>query len=362
VECPDNDGEWRVVPHDADNVEGVAPSFVSCDEYAVHQTSTLRDNLKTAMIAREDPLMLTISTKGDSTDRPMYRLEKEMLKHPNIRWVSEYKWIVEDRDAGVLYISCGLPEDYNGDFDDEEMWRQVNPASWISIDNLRKTRLNTSVSDAAFKRKHLNMWVPDTLHAGIYPGEWDSCRVDGIAIPEGARVWTMTDLGFTDDWTAHVRCAWVGERLVIEAEMWEPPGNGEEIDVRSTADVSAMRDHEAYQVVAAGVDPWNAKLLMQDWQMRGWATAEVPQKNEVMVPASTMFLEAIRKRQIAHNGDERLRWHILNLRRKETIRGWRFTKPDDNGLKVDAAIAAIGAVWLATAHGADPFGDGIVFL
>jgi len=361
-EVHQGDSIWSVLPHDADNVEGIFPSFASCDEYATHKTQTLRDNVRTAMIARSDPLMLTISTKGDSTDRPMYRLEKAMLKHPNLRWVSEYKWVVEDRDAGLLYISCGLPEDFNGDIEDPAVWRAVNLASWITDDSLRKMWHDESVSETAFRRKHLNQWVPDVLHAGVYPAEWDACCVEGISIPEGARVWSMTDLGFTDDWTAHVRCAWVGDRLVVEADMWEPPGGGLEIDIRATADRSAMRDHERFRVVRCGADPWNAKMLLQDWVMRGWSAFEVPQKNEVMVPASSAFLEAIRKRQIAHNGDERLRWHILNLRRKETERGWRFVKSDDVSLKVDAAIAAIGAVHLALGEQGSSFESDGLFL
>ena len=144
--------------------------------------------------------------------------------------------------------------------------------------------------------------------------------------------------------------------------MWGAATGVGEIDVRATVDAEAMSDHERFEVVSAGADPWNAKMLLQDWLSRGWSTAEVPQKNEVMVPASTAFLEAIRKRTIAHNGDEQLRWHILNLRRKETERGWRFAKPDDGALKVDAAIAAIGAVFQAIGNQSDPFGDGIQFI
>lgn len=351
IVCRRNDGLWTVLPHNADNVEGINPTFGSCDEYATHKSQTLRDNVRTAMIAREQPLMLTISTKGDSTDRPMYKLEKEMLKHPKIRWVSEYKWIVADREAGLLYVSCGLPEDFNGDYEDPAVWEAVNMASWVTTDALSKTWHNPSVSEAAFRRKHLNQWVPSALESGITPEEWDACRVEGARIPDGTEVWTMADLGFTDDWSAYLRCGWVDGRLVLESELWEPPDDGGEIDVRATVDQAAMDTAEQFQLVRCGADPWNAKLLMQDWYYRGWPVEEVKMRNEVMVPASSMFLEAVRRGTIAHNGDERLRWHILNMRKKDTEQGWRFVKPDDPNLKIDGGIAAVGAVYLALSMG-----------
>ncbi len=33
--CPSNAGKWEVLPHNADTVEGINPSFVACDEYAL---------------------------------------------------------------------------------------------------------------------------------------------------------------------------------------------------------------------------------------------------------------------------------------------------------------------------------------
>ena len=351
IACRANDGVWTVLPHNADTVEGINPSFASCDEYATHKSQTLRDNVNTAMIAREQPLMLTISTKGDSTDRPMYRLEQEMLKHPKLRWVSEYKWIVEDADAGIIYVSCGLPEDFNGDYEDPKVWAAVNPASWVTTDALARTWNNPSVSESAFRRKHLNQWVPSSLEAGVLPDEWDACRVEGAQIPEGTEVFTMSDLGFTDDWSAFVRCGWVDGRLVVEGELWEPPGEGREIDVRATVDRAACDTAERFSLVRVGADPWNAKLLLQDWYMRGWPVEEVKMRAEVMVPASAMFLEAVRRRTIAHGGCERLRSHVLNMVKRDTQQGWRFAKPEDPSLKIDGGIAAIGCVYLALSVG-----------
>lgn len=351
--CPSNGGKWEVLPHNADTAEGINASFAACDEYATFKSSTLRDNVRSAMISREDPLMLTISTKGDSTDRPMYLLEKEMLKSEKLEWVSEFKWMVADRESGVLYISCGLPEDYTGDIDDEDMWDRVNLASWITRDQLRKELLDPSTSEASFRRKMLNQWVPNVMGSGIKPEEWDACRIDDAKIPDDTDVYLMIDLGFTSDCSAITVAGLVDGRVVTESQIWEPPGDGYEIDVRATVDKAACEYAERFNVRRFGFDPWNAKTLGQDWWGRGWDTHELRMIPSVRVPASSILLEAIQKKQLVHNGDKLLREHVLNMIKRDTDNGWLFDKnKNDNTKKIDGGISLLGAVYmLLTEHG-----------
>jgi phage terminase large subunit-like protein len=349
IYCPRNNGKWTVLPHNADTVEGINPSFAACDEYATFKHSTLRDNVRSAMIARDDPLMLTISTKGDATDRPMYKLEQEMLKHPNLVWLDEFKWMVADRESGVLYISCGLPEDYSGDFDDPKMWAKVNRASWISEKSLRQEWLDTSTSEFSFRRKMLNQWVPDMVERGVDPADWDACMVEGARIPDGHEVHLMVDLGFTSDNSAVVVAGLVDGKIVVESQIWKPPGNGLEIDVRATVDKAAQEYAERFRVRHFAADKWNAQLLLQDWWTRGWPTHEFKMNAAIRVPASSMVAELIQKREIVHNGDPQLREHMLNLVKRETDSGWLFDKnKNEPSKKIDGAIALIGAVYLAS--------------
>ncbi len=85
-------------------------------------------------------------------------------------------------------------------------------------------------------------------------------------------------------------------------------------------------------------------------------------RNEVQVPAATVFLDMVRQRKIVHNGDVMLRSHVLNMRRKETERGWRFVKPDDPNLKIDAGVCAVGAVYLASTEEQSSFNDHGLFI
>lgn len=349
IVCEYNSGKWEIVPHDAATFEGKNPSFAAIDEYAVHKTSTMRDNVKSAMVSRESPFMLTISTKGDSTDRPMYHLEQEMLKHPNIRYVSEYKWIVEDRDAGVLYINCGLPENYNGAYDDVKMWREVNLASWISERSLMQEWLDPTTSEASFRRKMLNQWVPDHNETGITPEEWDACCDPDMTIPDDVELHTMIDLGFTDDNSAVAWCGKVDDLFYVDAKIFEPPGKNQEIDIRATVDRAVCELSERYRIRNYGADPWNAKVLLQDWYYRGWRTMEMKMSPAVRVPASSVLIELIQTRKLRHNGNPKLREHVLNMVKRDTLSGWLFDKvKDDKTKKIDGGIALIGAVYMAS--------------
>lgn len=347
--CERNGGIWEIVPHDAATFEGKNASYAAIDEYAVHKTSTMRDNVKSSMIARESPLMLTISTKGDSCDRPMYLLEKDLLKRPDVVWLDEFKWMVADRESGLLYISCGLPEDYSGPYDDPKMWAKVNPASWITERSLMREWLDVSTSEFSFRRKMLNQWVPDVLEAGINPDEWDDCKVEGARIPDGVEAHLMVDLGFTSDNSAICVAANVDGKIIVESQIWKPPGNGYEIDVRATVDKAAQEYAERFQIRNFGADKWNAQLLLQDWYMRGWPTHEFKMNAAVRVPASSMLAELIQKKLLVHNGDLHLREHMLNTVKRDTDSGWLFDKnKNDNTKKIDGAIALMGAVYLAS--------------
>ncbi len=351
------DGVWSVIPHDADNIEGVNPSFVSVDEYAVHKTTTLRDNLATAMVMREQPFMLTISTKGDRAGEhvPFYKLEQEAMAMPTFRQVGPYKWIAEDRESGFLFINYGLPEDASVDIEDPAVWNAVNPASWVTEKALRQTLRSVSTTETAFRRKHLNQWVAAGQETGIQPDVWDACcdpeLVEHLR-QSGAPVCVGVDLGFTDDWAAVTAAGWVGDRIAVDARLFEPPeGAGLELDIEATVGKAVDEMARQYRIRNLAADEYGAKHLMQQWARRGLPVEGFPQNPSHMCPASVDLLTVLTKRQLAHDGNRNLRAHALNAVRLDVgQRGWMFGKPrtaggsKDRGQKIDGLVATLVAV------------------
>jgi hypothetical protein len=260
-----------------------------------------------------------------------------------------------------------LPEGYEGDISDPATMRLCNPASWITPEFLGKQLAKPSMRESDFRRFHMNQWVADDGD-GITPEMWDACEVPGVRIPDGACAASATDLAFTGDHAAHIIAADVDGRIVVQGMGWAPPADKSlEIDVRATVDDYAMEHASRLQMLMMAFDEWNARLLMQDVASRGLPTQTWSMKASFMSPASQAFLEAVKTKRIAHDGDPLLRQQVLNMRTKDIMGGWKFDKHPSNDdpsgeFKSDMGLAAVAAVSLVADGGGDPFADGIVFL
>lgn len=344
ITSPSNAGTWRVVSRIAETQQGTNPHAALIDELHVHQRLDLYDAFKRGTQARRQPMILTITTEGADTSGPLATVQQGYLDTGKVEQIHRFLQVVRDYDTGSLMIRWGVPWDGDADPEDLDVVRACNPAGWIDPKRLIAEYLKAPGSrEADFRRYHLNQMVEGD-EQGITAAEWDACMVEGITIPDGAVATTGTDLGFVNDWSAHVAAAEVDGRVVLESMAWEPPGDGFELDIRATVDRRACDLAERLRMKSMAVDKYNAKLLMQDWQSRGWPVMDFPQWDSYIGPASTTFLEAVRMRRIAHNGDPVLRQHVLNMVMQDTQRGWRFNKPKDNRRKIDAGIAALMAV------------------
>lgn len=361
------DSTWKVVSSSADLQQGSNPHGSIIDEYHVHKSDALYNALAAGTGARSNPMLLTITTAGANLASPLGRLYSASLKLPSVDRLSPYLTIAKDEDAGFLMVWYGLPDDFSGDLSDPVVMDGCNPASWITPAFLARQLAKPSMRESDFRRFHMNQWVDDDGD-GITPEMWDACEVPDIEIPDGAAASSATDLAFTGDWAAHVVAAEVGDRIIVQAKGWEPPADKSlEIDIRATVDDYAMGEATRLQMQMMAFDEWNARLLMQDVQGRGLPVSTWSMKPSFMSPASQSFLEAVKTKRLAHNGDPVLRQHVLNMRTRDIMGGWKFDKHPENDdpsgqFKTDIGLTAVAAVSLVAGSAADPFGDGIVFL
>lgn len=132
--------------------DGASPSCAIVDEYHEHPTDALYSTMETGMGAREQPLMVVITTAGDNIAGPCYAMQQEaqaMLEGTR----------PDDELFALIY---GIDE---GDkWEDADVLRKANPNFGVSVfeDFLlaRQTEAMSSPRKAgAFKTKHLNVWV-----------------------------------------------------------------------------------------------------------------------------------------------------------------------------------------------------------
>jgi phage terminase large subunit-like protein len=234
IRNPLNGGVLRTVSADGFVAHGLNPSAVIIDE--LHAWSSgkqveLFDALDTAIHKRPGSFWLIITTAGHDKASLLGKLHASMLEALEL---DEKSGFVVGRDEfnGVLMHWYGAAED--ADADDRKLWRAVNPASFVTIEALRKQRNSPSMSRATFARLHLNAWIAPDVERWIATDSWE--RLAGrIEIPDGATVFVGADGSRAYDTTA---IAWAAKT----------PEGGIDVDAR----VFSVRDDVPHHVLHTG--------------------------------------------------------------------------------------------------------------
>ena len=132
--------------------DGASPHCAIVDEYHEHETDAQFDSMETGMGAREQPLLLVISTAGDNLAGPCYQMQLEAQK------VLSGVFEADDLFAMIYGIDKG------DDWTTEAALRKANPNVGVSTtieflqSQLDKAKRQPRKA-GTFKTKHLNVWV-----------------------------------------------------------------------------------------------------------------------------------------------------------------------------------------------------------
>jgi hypothetical protein len=187
----------------------------------------------------------------------------------------------------------------------------------------------------------------------ILPDEWDACKSD-IVIPARHFAVLALDGSFNNDSTALLAAAEIGDRMVLElVGLWEKPEMAPEgwrvprLDVMNA--IHEARKH--YAVAELTADPYGWSQTLEELDEGGLTVTEFPQNGPRMITATKRLYDYIVEGELAHNGDRRLRRHMLNAKMKVDSRGQRLSKTSSDA-KIDAAVAGAMAVDTAAGRGA----------
>lgn len=150
ITIPSNGSKFEPVIGKPGN--GASPHCAIVDEYHEHDTDTLFDSMQTGMGARDQPLLLAITTAGDNVFGPCRMLQSDLEK------VLEGSVKREDF-FGIVY---GL--DKGDDWTTDASLRKANPNYGVSVgeDYLRSQQqvaIGSARKQGIFKTRHLNEWV-----------------------------------------------------------------------------------------------------------------------------------------------------------------------------------------------------------
>lgn len=362
VRTADNAKFWPVIGKPGD---GMSPHCAIVDEFHEHETPDQVDTMVTGMGAREQPMLVIITTAGTNLASPCYDKHKEVEKLLEGTFEDE-------RLFGVIYSA-----DAEDDWADPKVLRKANPNMGVSVDEeylisqQRQAVLNPAYQNR-FKTKHLDIWCGASV-AGINMHLWQLAGDAKLSLAqfEGAEAIFSLDLASKIDICSYVKlfakkiddathyyafCRhYLPEDTVAEAmangqayRKWVAMGRlletpGAEIDfdlIREDVKADAKR----YQCREVVYDPWRATQLAHQLAKDGATVVEIGQTAKNMGNAFDELLAALKAGRFHHDGDPVLEWMASNVIARQAIKGVVVPGKDKPEQKIDGIVALVMAI------------------
>lgn len=326
---------YTAIAADGDAQHGKTPNFVLADELHVWRGYALWNALKTGASKTPGSLTVVITTAGERPEGVCWELFKYAQR------------VAENPDRDPSFLPILFAADDRADWDDEDLWHQVNPGLADGFPSLEELRSEAMMARelprvrAGFQQTHLNIWADGSaanwIEMAVYDEQTPPPADDER---EGAPAWIGVDMSKSYDITA-IEVAFndsdggysilsfpfipesafrrrAKELPDVPWEEWRDAGHltvipGDLID----DDVIEAKIHELcelYDVREIGFDPKFAAKLMANLLDDGLSAEiiEVPQRPLILGPYYTEMQRAIIGRKFRHGGHPVLRWCVAN--------------------------------------------------
>lgn len=343
--------------------DGASPSLAIVDEYHEHDTDQMFDTMETGMGAREQPLMLVITTAGDNIAGPCYQMQDEAQKM--LEGTRE-----DDETLALIY---GIDE--GDDWQDPAILRKANPNFGVSVGEdfllARQREALTSPRKAGvFKTKHLNVWVQSRAAYYNVAQYMKAAQPDlSISQFEGKECIIGVDLAEKRDLTAIELVFRHGEgfarfgRYYAPEETIEQPENehfrtwretgrliqidGAVIDQREILD-DILDDLKRFDVREIAFDPWHSRQMAVELMEAGASVVEYRGSPSNMNEPMRQMDALIADGKLHHDGDPAFSWmlsNVVNGTRTHEMHRPAKERPEN---KIDGPVACMLALgrWL----------------
>jgi phage terminase large subunit-like protein len=328
IEAPGRGGVYRVLSAEAPRAQGLNPSFVVFDEVHVQPNEDLWAAMTTGMAAREQPMIVGITTAGYDKGTLCGRLY-------------DYGKAVQSGETvdPSFFMRWWEPSDPAADWRDPRVWAEANPAYDDFIHRTYFEELVRSTPESTFRRFHLNQWTT-TKESWLPHGVWPKLAKPGRVVSEGEPVVLFFDGAWTGDSVALVGCTIIDPHVFVLGH-WEPK-DGEPVDA-DEVEQAVLTSHATFNVKQMGADPFLWKREIRRWREGGVPVVEWPTSAPSrMAPACSEMFRAVMEERVSHDGNPALARHINNATVKDDRLGRRIVK-QSSAAKIDLAVAAVGA-------------------
>lgn len=344
--------------------DGSSPSCSIVDEYHEHQDSTLFDTMETGMGAREQPIMLVITTAGSSIGGPCHQLVRDSER--------ALEGLIDRPDLWPALYTIDKGDDWTS----AEALQKANPNFGISISEdfllaRQRDAMQSATKQATFRTKHLNEWV-GAKNAWLNMLRWKEAPArKSLADLEGRPCFMGLDLAskidiagsllvfppHADDphWHVHGRY-YLPESRVIE-ELDSNTARYREFDALG---LMTLTDGEViefevikedlrefagrFDLQAVGYDPWQATQLAQEMELEGLPMVEIRQTVQNLSEPMKELESLILQRKLAHGDCPVLTWMASNVVAKMDVKDNIYPNKERPENKIDGIVALIIAL------------------
>lgn len=412
--CPELKGKWREayrkIEHlksnsilrplskdDKKSGDGLNPQCGIIDEYHAHETSEIYDVIDSGMGARQEPLILIITTAGFDLNNPCYRVEYKIasdILDPDNPFTIESEFVMicelevnqtsEPIEVDGRTVAVG---DLIDDINDESTWIKANPIICSYPEGrafLRDKLAEAKVSPDKmrnFLTKHMNVWINARKAGYLSLQRWAACGTDSFdySALRGRSCYIGFDLSAKIDLTSGgmvfppidggkylvLSHSFIPESRLTERiqkdhmpfDQWVNDGwitctSGEVVDYSVVMDYYIDKIEE-YGVFCESfcVDPWGAIQLSNDLIEHGYEVINIVQGIKTLSEPTKVFREEVYKTNVEHDNNPVLGWALGNaivnsVDKNENIMLDKKRSTD----RIDPAAAVMNAVVRAIVH------------
>lgn len=352
--------QYRVLSRVAETAHGLNVHGAVVDEIHVHRSRDLIDAIETGTGARQQPLVLFLTTADEGATGSIYA-----EKHEYVRKVAS--GTVEDP---TFYGAVWAAEDDDDPFS-EDTWYKANPNLGVSVslDYLKQEAARAKEVPSYFptfcrlllnrRMRSDSVWLPIS--------DWDACA-GAVTVERGALCYGGLDLASTTDIAAFVLAFPTDDGVKVMPHFWIPGDNLTErirtdkvpYDVWASAglleatpgnviDYSAIRRKikalaEQYRISEIAYDRWGATQLVQELQDDGATVVPIGQGYASMSAPTKELIRRVKGRELAHGGNPVLRYMAANLTTVADAAGNLKPARDKSTARIDGMVALIMAM------------------
>ena len=351
---------------DSWRAEGIDASSVVIDELHAHRKPDLVQALTYAGAARSQPLVVAISTAGESRNGIGFR------------WYEDARLVEANPAANPTFfgkIYEAKPDDPRG-YGDPEVWREANPSIGVTITEKDfaadyADALTAPTKMTAFLRYRLGIWAQADAR-WFHGDDWSACSSGPLDPTEGRPCWVGVDLASNLDMTAAAFVFkesdgsyavewkyWVPRETVADRvregipydawirDGWVTVTDGHRLDHESVArDILAFG--QTHEIKAVGCDPWQAGALETLLQREGITTRDIPQRTATLNSPCKLLEALVVEKRLRTGGNPVAQWNANNVCVYTDPTGLIKCDKAKSTEKIDGIAALVNALALAS--------------